>query len=306
MKNILPIIIEKCNKNELIAVTSMILSCLFYSLQYLDVKVCGSFYGPWTITFFRGLSGLISAISFIKVMKIFNINISYLGKPEYKKKLIIRGLIGGSSLICAFIALHYLNMSIAIVLTSTSPIWTGVLSYFFHKQKWKQIDTIASIIGIGGVILISYYGFDSINNIIGFILALLAAILQAGVNITIYDIKDESTAVISLYSMIACLILSFPGFLYEQSNKIKPIIFKLSSIKELSQLTLTGILSFIAQCFRTYSIQLSEGLGIIVLRNLTILFSLFWDTVLLHSKIHYINIIGIILIIIGCFINKIF
>jgi drug/metabolite transporter (DMT)-like permease len=294
------------NNNEFLAITSMILSCLFYSLQYLDVKLTGSFYGPWTITFFRGLSGLIASIAFIKIMKIFNIQVQYFGKPEYKKKLIIRGLIGGTSLICAFIALHYLNMSIAIVLTSTSPIWTGIFSYFYNKEVWKCMDTIASLIGISGIILISYYGFDSINSIIGFILALSAALFQAGVNISIYDIKDESSAVISLYSMIVCLTMSIPGFIYEQHNKIKPIIFDLSSINQLLQLFLTGILSFVAQCLRTTSIQLSKSLGIVVLRNITILFSLLWDIVLLHSKIDYINIIGIILILIGCVINKIF
>jgi drug/metabolite transporter (DMT)-like permease len=306
MKNILPIIIEKCNKNEFLATINMILSCLFYSLQYLDVKVSGSYYGSWTITFFRGLSGIVSAIAFIKIMKIFNIDVQYFGKPEYIKKLIFRGLIGGSSLICAFIALRYLNMSIAVVLTSTSPIWTGIFSYFYNKDVWKCMDTIASLIGILGIILISYYGFDSINSIIGFILALVGALLQAGVHITIYDIKDESTAVISLYSMIGCLIISLPGFIYEQHNKIQPIIFNLSATKQLLQLFLTGFLSFIAQSFRTTAIQQSKGLGIVVIRNLTVLFSLLWDIILLHSKIDYITILGIILIVLGCFINKIF
>ena len=177
--------------------------------------------------------------------------------------------------------------------------------YFYRKEAWRRIDTIASFIGISGIVFMSYDEFTNTSNVIGFILALSAALLQAGVNITIYDIKDESTAVISLYSMIFCVILSTPGIIYEQYNTIKKIEFKYSSIRKLLELSLTGILSFIAQCFRTYSIQLSNGLGIIVLRNITMLFTLFWDIILLHSKFHYMNIIGLVLILFSCIINKI-
>jgi len=268
----------------------MVSSAFLYSIQYLDVKMI-SFFGPWTISFFRGATGTIVSL-LLAVLYVDNV----LGKK--KKELLIRGVLGGLSLVTSFIAVINLDLHIATVIVATSPLWTCL---FAKKQTWKPRYTLASIACIGGLFL-SLYTKDYNNKhiIIGIIAALCSSILTSAVNVMVFEVKEEDTIVIVFYSMTCCLLISSPGMIYEQLHPNGNIVLRSSSLCQFIELSLAGIFSFLAQSLKTRSIQLSNNLGIIILRYMDIIFSSIWDVVVFKNKIDTLDIIGMVIIIISC------
>jgi drug/metabolite transporter (DMT)-like permease len=276
----------------------MMIAAFFYSLQYLDVKTISSYYGIWMIAFSRGITSLFLCVVSLAIQKkrVSSNHFEIFGKK--KKSLLARGILGGLAISSSFLAIKYLNLSIATVIISTSPILTCIMSYFFQQTNWTKWDTLTVFICFTGLVIISIKGFtQQVKNFrIGFLAAICSSFFTALVNITIHDIKDENTLTITLYSMGSCSLITLPGLFYESLDKD----FVFDANIHIFQLCLAGVLSFSAQFLKTKSIQLSENLGIIVLRYLDIIFCILWDIFLLGSTIDIYNGIGIICIFTGC------
>ena len=266
----------------------MALAAFFYSLQYLDVKTMSGTVGIWTIILTRGLGSLILTLFFI----LYTRPISPFG--EKKRLLLIRGVLGGATISLSFLAVKNLNLSVATVIVSTSPILTGLMSC----STWTRTDLVSTAICFTGLVILSIQGItEEVHHFwIGFIAALGSSFLSALVNITIRDIRDENTLVITLYAMSACVLMTTPAAIHEVVVNGLPILDAVHA----TQLCLTGVASFSAQWLKTRSIQLSETLSVVVLRYLDVLFCLAWDLLLLHSYIPFYHYIGITLIFFGC------
>jgi len=278
----------------------MMTSAFCYSLQYLDVKSISPYFGIWMITFFRGVCSLLLSLSGMLISRHLDPEFQMLGNK--KKLLLVRGIFGGLSIICSFLAVKNLNLSIATVIVSTGPIFTGLMSCICKKNNWATINTISLIICFSGLLIICTKGFkDRIANFfIGFIAALSSAIFSALVNITINEIKDENTFIITFYAMSACILLTFPGMVYET---LTHNYFDHSTFLLKIQLCFTGIASFSAQYLKTRSIQISDSLGVIIFRYFDVIFCLVWDVFILNSKLYVYDYVGITLILLGCCVN---
>jgi drug/metabolite transporter (DMT)-like permease len=269
----------------------MVSSAFLYSIQYLDVKMI-SFFGPWTISFFRGATGTTTSL-LLAVLYVDNV----LGKK--KKELLIRGVLGGLSLITSFVAVINLDLHIATIIIAASPLWT---IFFAKKETWKPRYTLASIACIGGLFL-SLYRKDYNNKhiIIGTIAALCSSMLTSAVNVMVFEVKEEDTIVIVFYSMLCCLLISSPGMIYEQLHPNGNIVLlRSSSLCQFIELSMAGIFSFLAQSLKTRAIQLSNNLGIIILRYMDVIFSSIWDVLVFKNKIDTLDVIGMVIIMISC------
>ena len=270
---------------------SMMTSAFFYSLQYLDVRTMTNVYPIWTIVFFRGASGVLSTLILMCICRPTIVTSWALHR---------RGLLGGLSIVCSFHALRYLNLSIATSILSLSPLWTGVFNQCHRRQEWRMIDTVGSLLCIMGMLVLSYPGFHekSPHFEIGFVAAMLSTLFTAGVNVTLYDIREEHPLMLTLHSMVYCLMMGICGFAWEMSMTSSSSSLVLSL--QLLQLTTTGALSVLSQVFKNYAIQNASGLGVVVWRYLDIPFSVVWDMVLLHNHPSPMVWIGIVIIGIGC------
>jgi drug/metabolite transporter (DMT)-like permease len=270
----------------------MILSAFFYSLQNLDVKILTKYYSIWIIIFFRGLISFIISILFILILQIKPI----LGVE--KKKLLLRGFLGSFNLFLGLIALVYLNLSTTTIILSTSSVWFSIMASIYYKEYWHFINNFGIVFILSGIFLISFQ-YENKYNIIGIFLALSSSFINALANITIKDIKDESTLVIGLYSMFLCIIMSIPGVFIEHKFNFK-IIHSIYIYHLLS----TGVFSLIAQNFKNKSLQITNNLGIILLKNIDIVFSFIWDILIFQYQFKFKELIGIFLILLGCLIKK--
>lgn len=206
------------------AVMFLIGSCFLYSLQNANVKYAGVCEGFWTLTFIRGAVGVL--LSAICILIFYKRNVSLCPVKHNKFKiLLLRAFLGGITNITAFYAILKTNLLYATLVSSTSPLITAAITHMCIPgkvtQPWTRIDTLASLCCIGSIyVIVSHAHSVAITNVAttdsdyvtniatGILSASISAITQAGVNITIKEMKEEKPLLIAFYGTLGGMVLS--------------------------------------------------------------------------------------------------
>jgi len=271
----------------------MVLSAFLYSLQNVDARFSGNLFGFWTMCVFRGVVGTIICACLLRVD----------GKKHSMKNLrflVLRSILGGATIIASFFAILKCGLSTTTVITSTSSLWTALIGYIIspQKYKWAFYDIVIALWCIVGVVVLSLNNHNqNIYHYIGITSALLSAIFQSGVNLTIKHLDQESPAWIALWGMLGSVGLGLPGCIYEIHKA--PHFSRATPIEYTSLLT-TGVLSAMAQYCKTYSIQISGSMSVLIFRYMDVMFSVLWDVFLFKERLQWQTITGIVIILIGC------
>lgn len=279
----------------------MLASAFLYSLQNVDAQYSGDMFGFWTVCFFRGLVGIV-----------FSSFIFCFGKHDFSSTndnlslLVIRCFLGGATIITLFFSLLQCDLSTVTMITSTSSIWTAWIGnkVLPEKYKWSFRDVLLALWCIGGIVVMSLGNHSpTFSHYLGMICALLSALFQSLVNITIKYLEKEPTIVVAFWGMMGSVLLGLPGVLYEwishKSFFIKEVPNKNYRLEVFSLLT-TGILSVLAQYFKTYAIQHSKVMSVLVLRYMDVVFSIIWDIVLFHQEKTWHTFVGMAMVLSGC------
>jgi len=219
------------------------------------------------------------------------------------KPLVLRGFLGGLTIVVLFLTLSLIDLSIAAFMFSLSSMWTMMISCLWYKTPWRYgWDTLAVVIGVGGILCILAPMFHRPvrfqEQTMGILLGLLASVLQALVNVTIQDLREEDPSVIIGYSMAGSMILSSPGMVVECIRWVQnhnETTRSEESVWFWIGLLLTGMMSVLAQWLKTCSLQKSKDARVLHLRNLEIGFSLVWDRFVLHGQLLPIQWVGLTL-----------
>lgn len=137
----------------------------------------------------------------------------------------------------------------------------------------------------------------------GLLAAIFSAITAAAVNITITKLKSEDSSIITLYAMLGSIVVALPGFFYHQVGPDGEHNLWHSQGEVITQLCLTGLLSWTAQMLKTKGVQMSKTLGVLVMRYLDIFFSFTWDIVFLHSTMDGLSYGGAAIVVGGCLVS---
>lgn len=281
--------------DQFYASTWMMVSAFLYSLQNVDARFSGNVFGFWTMCVFRGLVGSLLCASVlcwdIKKMVITR---------ENRSLLLLRSLLGGATIITLFFAILKCDLSTVTIITSTSSLWTALLGYMISPQKyqWKIDDLVIALWCLTGIIILFSDQSQGVSYYVGIVCALLSAIFQSAVNLTIKQLEHENPAWVALWGMMGSVILGLPGLFYELIQK-QPHFMDASAL-EWTSLTTTGVLSASAQYCKTYSIQISHSMSILILRHLDAIFSVVWDVFLFHERLTWQTITGIPIVLSGC------
>ena len=141
----------------------MLLSTLSFAFMNAIVKYLVNF-STFQLVFFRSIGSLLITYSFLKSQ----------GIPQWgnqKKLLILRSLVGVTSMILFFWGLHYISMGSAVTLRYISPIFAALLAVVFLKEVIKPIQWIFFFMAFVGVFLIK--SFDSSGSSFGVLLSLI-------------------------------------------------------------------------------------------------------------------------------------
>ncbi|MUH36351.1 DMT family transporter [Zobellia amurskyensis] len=266
----------------------MIISALAFTLMNVSVKQL-QHYSVYQIVFFRGFGSFILTMAILKRLKI-----PILGNN--RKLLVLRAIVGTSSMTLFFMSLKYLSAGTAVSLRYLAPIFSAVFAIFILKEKIKPVQWLFFIISFIGVLTLK--GLDSNLDNTGLLLVFGAAVLSGLVYIIISKIgKSDHPIVIVNYFMFTATI--FGGVLaipYWQN----PI-----GVDWMFFLTL-GIFGFIGQLYMTKAFQIASNNLVAPFKYLEVLFTGLIGFMWLGEVYTIWSLVGIILIILGLVMNVLY
>ena len=125
----------------------MIFSALSFSVQNMIVKELSYTMGTGEIAFFRGL---FSSIIILALMKAQGIHFS----KEDRGTLLFRGVMGGSGMICLFIALGGMPLADVSILSQLSAFFVMIFAAVFLKEVMPRNSVLPLIIIVVGACLV--------------------------------------------------------------------------------------------------------------------------------------------------------
>ena len=188
----------------------MLIASFFFSLMSIIVKLLGERLPSQQLVFARSIIPLI--LSYIALRRA---GVSIWGKNQ--KMLILRGLIGFSSLSFWFYALTKLPLADAVMIQFTNPILAALFAAIWLGEKTSARTVVAAVLSMAGVILIAQPSFlFGDQHAPGLGLAYLAAMLGAVGSASVYVIirklrNSDHELVVVFYFPLVGTPLSIPG-----------------------------------------------------------------------------------------------
>lgn len=283
---------------QLYASLWMIFSALLYSLQNVAALFSGDIFGFWTLCVFRGMVGSVLCLLWARG--------HVLTTGGHQKFLIIRSVLGGATIISLFFSILKCGLPTTTIITSTSSLWTAGIGYWIspERYKWSLLDLFLAVWCIGGIAVLLSGGHEGDVYYIGVLCAFLSAICQSGVNLTIRNMDDEPASRVAFWGMMGSVVLGMPGCIYELSTSTD-LYFPRASTIDVVSLLATGVLSAMGQYYKTYSIQISSSMSVLILRHMEIVFSVIWDILFFQKTLSWRIITGVCIILSGCLLKLI-
>ncbi len=270
------------------AIKFMLISTLAFACMNALVKHLVHF-SAFQIVFFRSAGSLVFTFSFL-----FKNKIPVLGNQ--KKLLILRGLVGATSMILFFMSTKYLPIGTAVSLRYMAPIFAGVFAVYFLKEKIAPLQWLFFIMAFIGVLVLK--GFDVDLKGIGLILVFISALFSGLVYILISKIgKNDHPVVVVNYFMIIATVL---GAVLSINNWTNP-----KGIEWL-QLSGLGVFGYLGQVYMTKAFQIASTNQVAPLKYLEVVFTLFFGVLLFSEVYTLISLLGITLIITGLTFNALY
>ena len=272
------------------SINNQIISCVFFSLLGLQVKLLLAKVNIETIVFYRSLIGLIIILIFSIILKR---GIKIVKTPNIKIH-IVRSIFGTLAMYFGYRSLNYISLSEATSIGFTKIFFTSILAFFFLKEKLRIFSFILILIGFMGVYLIALP--TQTYNLIGLYMSLFSAICVAGGIIAIsFLAKIEDTLTVIIYHSLFSSIVFFLFF----KNQIEFNLYE--NYLPIILLTITALAG---QYFNSESYKYGETNKVVVLSYSRIVFSTLLGFFFLDEKISYITISGILAIILTTYFVK--
>ena len=263
----------------------MIISTLAFACMNVTVKYLVNI-NAHEIVFFRSISSLFFTFGFLIKNKIPIIG-------NNNKILILRGLVGVTSMTFFFMSIKYLPVGTAVSLRYIAPIFATFFAIIFLKEKVKPLQWLFFIMAFSGVLILK--GFDTNVSTYGLILVLIASVFSGFVYIILSKIgKSEHPVVVVNYFMV---IATITGGVLSIGNWVTP-----KGIEWLLLFSL-GVFGYFGQVYMTKAFQLHETSIIAPLKYLEVIFMIIIGVTWFGEIYNLWTLLGIFLILIGLIYN---
>ncbi len=267
------------------AIKYMLISSAAFACMNATVKYV-SHVNSFQIVFFRSIGSLFFTLGYL-----FKHRIPILGKNH--KLLILRSIVGGTSMLLFFTSIKYLSVGTAVSLRYLAPIFAAILAVIILHEKIKPIQWLFFVISFVGVIVLK--GLDTELDSLGLLLVLLASFLSGLVYIIIHKIgNSEHPVVIVNYFMIITTVI---GGILAIPNWITP-----TGIEWLFLLSL-GIYGYFGQIFMTKAFQTASTNLVAPLKYVEVIYTVLLGIMIFGEIYTFWSLFGIILIICGLVLN---
>ena len=270
------------------AIKYMLISTLAFACMNVIVKYL-EHVSAYQIVFFRSASSLFFTFGFLLKNKI-----PILGNN--KKLLITRGVVGVTSMTLFFMSTKYLSIGTAVSLRYLAPIFAGIFSVIFMKEKIWPLQWLFFIMAFLGVIILK--GLDTELNTYGLLLVLLASVTSGLVYIIISKIgKGDHPVVVVNYFMV---IATLTGGILSINNWINP-----KGIEWLLLVSL-GVFGYYGQVYMTKAFQTGKTNQVAPVKYVEVIFTVILGLLLFNEIYSFWSLLGIALIIGSLILNVLY
>ena len=263
----------------------MVISTFSFACMNMVVKYLVDI-NPHQIVFFRSAGSLFFTFGFLLKNKI-----PILGNR--RKLLVMRGIVGVTSMTLFFMSIKYLPVGTAVSLRYLAPIFAAIFAIVFLRQKVAAVRWLFFLMAFSGVLILK--GFDTQMNSYGLLLVLIASVFSGLVYVIIGKIgRDDHPVVVVNYFMV---IATLTGGLLSIGNWINPV-----GVEWLLLLSL-GVFGYFGQIFMTRAFQMASTSHVAPLKYIEVVFTVFFGFVLFGEVYTFWSLLGITLIIVGLILN---
>lgn len=263
----------------------MLVSTLAFTLLNASVKYLKEF-TPYQLVFFRSIGSLFFTIPFLLKNKI-----SMVGKQQ--KLLILRGIVGVTSMLFFFISMKYLPLGSAVSLRYLAPLFAAVFAWFLLKEQIKPVQWVFFIMAFSGVLIMK--GFNSQIDIKGFMFILISAIFSGLVYVLIRKIgtRDHPVVVVHYFMIIATIVGGILSITQWKTPQGLEWAFLLS----------LGLFGYFGQVFMTKALQGAKTAIVAPLKYLEVIFTMLVGVIWFQDLYNLWSLLGIVLIVTGLVLN---
>ena len=270
------------------AIQFMIISTLAFACMNVTVKYLVNV-SAYQIVFFRAFGSLFFTFGFL-----LKNNIPILGNK--RKLLVLRSLVGVTSMTLFFMSTKYLPIGTAISLRYLAPIFAAILAVYFLKEKIRPLQWLFFMIAFSGVIIIK--GLDTELNTYGLILVLLASVFSAMVYILINKIgKSDHPVVIVNYFMVIATIV---GGVLSINSWVNPVGIEWVLLGSL------GVYGYFGQVFMTKAFQAAKINQIAPLKYMEVIHTVMLGILFVSEVYTLWSLLGISMIIVALILNAVY
>ena len=259
----------------------MLLSTFAFAFMNALIKYLIHF-PTFELVFFRSLGTLILTFFLLRSRKISL-------KPNQPKLLILRGIVGVTSMSLFFLGIHFIPIGSAVTIRYIAPLFGAVLAVYLLNERIFPLQWFFYVLAFFGVVLIK--GFDASISLFGVGVVLGAAFFSAIVYIIISKIgkQDHPLLVVLFFMGIATLtglIGSFNHFILPEG-------------KEWLLLLLLGFFGFFGQYYMTKAFQNGEASKVAPIKYSEVVFTLSFGVYWFDEYYTLTSLIGIALVILS-------
>ena len=265
-----------------------ILSCCFFSILGMQIKLLSGATNVETIVFFRSLFGLLVLVIII-ILRYLKDNQNLLKTQDFLIQL-LRGVFGTFGMFFGYKSITLIPLAQASTISYIKVFFVAFLAYIFLKEKIKSQIIFCSIIGFVGIFFIT--NPDNFMSFKGSFYATISALFVAAGIISVSFLSKKNAPMTILFynslfaSIISCII--FYGEIQLPSN--------INVLQSLILITLTALLG---QYFNTISYKDTQANVIVLFGYSRILFSFILGFLFLNEQLGLNFFLGFILILLS-------
>lgn len=270
------------------AIKYMLISTLAFACMNVTVKYL-MHVNAFQIVFFRSIGSLFFTFGFL-----LKNEIPILGNN--KKILILRGLVGVTSMTLFFMSTKYLSIGTAVSIRYLAPIFAGIFAVIFMKEKIWPLQWLFFLMAFLGVLILK--GLDPQINTFGLMLVLIASVSSGLVYIIISKIgKSEHPVVVVNYFMI---IATLVGGVLSIKNWVNPVGIEWVLLFSL------GIFGYIGQVYMTKAFQTGKTDQVAPVKYIEVIFTVVFGLLLFNEVYSFWSLLGIVMIIGSLILNVLY
>lgn len=243
-------------------------------------------YSAYQLVFFRASSSLFFTFGFLisRGIPIWGTN---------RKLLFARALIGTSSMLLFFMAVHYMPIGSAVALRYIAPIFATIFAILILKEDVRPVQWLFFTIAFAGVLVLK--GFDGSIPVIGLVLVMISSVLSGLVYIVIRKIgsTEHPVVIVNYFMCFATLVGGIFSIFYWKT----PIGIDWLLLPAL------GVFGYFGQIFMTKAFQMGETNVIAPIKYIEVVFAIIVGVGFLGETYSLWSFIGMAMIISGLLLN---